>query len=95
LCVASKPEDKYSYGHQPRDPRGRHQRRDLEDEESERTAHRGRNRARSAAAFALGASIVHAHNSDIALTGQADDDDYLAAWRPILAVLPLRPGIRR
>lgn len=39
-------------------------------------------------AFALGASIVHAHNSDIALTGQAAADDYLAAWRPILAALP-------
>lgn len=39
-------------------------------------------------AFALGASIVHAHNSDIAQTGQAAADDYLAAWRPILAACP-------
>lgn len=39
-------------------------------------------------AFALGASIVHAHNGDIALTGRAAADDYLAAWRPILAELP-------
>jgi uncharacterized protein (DUF849 family) len=39
-------------------------------------------------AFALGASIVHAHNSDIALTGKAAAEDYLAAWRPILAELP-------
>jgi 3-keto-5-aminohexanoate cleavage enzyme len=39
-------------------------------------------------AFALGASIVHAHNGDIALTGQAAADDYLAAWRPILAEAP-------
>lgn len=38
--------------------------------------------------FALGASIVHAHNSDIALCGRAAADDYLAAWRPILEQLP-------
>lgn len=38
--------------------------------------------------FALGASIVHAHNSDIALTGREAADDYLAAWRPILKELP-------
>ena len=38
--------------------------------------------------FALGASIVHAHNGDIALTGRAAADDYLAAWRPILAERP-------
>jgi len=38
--------------------------------------------------FALGASIVHAHNSDIALNARAAADDYLAAWRPILAALP-------
>lgn len=38
--------------------------------------------------FALGASIVHAHNSDIGLTGAAAADDYLAAWRPILAQQP-------
>lgn len=39
-------------------------------------------------AFSLGASIVHAHNGDIALTGQAAADDYLAAWRPILRTVP-------
>lgn len=39
-------------------------------------------------AFALGASIVHAHNGDIALTGQAAAEDYLAAWRPILHAVP-------
>ncbi len=38
--------------------------------------------------FALGASIVHAHNSDIGLTGTAAADDYLAAWNPILKQLP-------
>ena len=38
--------------------------------------------------FALGASIVHAHNSDIGLTGAAAADDYLAAWRPILKQQP-------
>lgn len=38
--------------------------------------------------FALGASLVHAHNSDIGLVGQAAADDYLAAWRPILAERP-------
>jgi len=38
--------------------------------------------------FALGASIVHAHNGDIALTGRAAADDYLAAWGPILKQLP-------
>lgn len=38
--------------------------------------------------YALGATIVHAHNTDIAATGQAAADDYLAAWRPILAEQP-------
>ena len=38
--------------------------------------------------FALGASIVHAHNSDIAQSGRAAADDYLAAWRPILKAIP-------
>lgn len=38
--------------------------------------------------FALGASIVHAHNSDIGLTGRAAADDYLAAWRPVLEQQP-------
>jgi uncharacterized protein (DUF849 family) len=38
--------------------------------------------------FALGASLVHAHNSDIGLTGRAAADDYLAAWRPIFEALP-------
>jgi len=45
-------------------------------------------------AFELGASIVHAHNSDIALTGQAAADDYLAACRSSPRG-PTRCGIRR
>ncbi len=35
-----------------------------------------------------GASIIHAHNSDYQLTGQAAADDYLAAWRVILRERP-------
>lgn len=35
-----------------------------------------------------GASIIHAHNADIRLTGRPAADDYLAAWRPILAERP-------
>lgn len=35
-----------------------------------------------------GASIIHAHNSDYQLTGQAAADDYLAAWRVILEERP-------
>ena len=38
--------------------------------------------------YALGATIVHAHNSDIMLTGQAAAEDYLEAWRPILSERP-------
>jgi uncharacterized protein (DUF849 family) len=38
--------------------------------------------------YALGATIVHAHNSDITLTGEAAAEDYLEAWRPILAERP-------
>jgi uncharacterized protein (DUF849 family) len=36
----------------------------------------------------LGASIIHAHNSDMALTGRAAADDYLEAWGPVLAQRP-------
>jgi 3-keto-5-aminohexanoate cleavage enzyme len=35
-----------------------------------------------------GASIIHAHNADMRLTGQEAADDYLAAWRQILAERP-------
>ena len=38
--------------------------------------------------YELGATIVHAHNTDIMLTGRAAADDYLEAWRPILAERP-------
>mgnify|MGYP001819277278 CR=1 FL=1 len=38
--------------------------------------------------YALGATIVHAHNSDIMLSGQAAAEDYLEAWRPILSERP-------
>ena len=38
--------------------------------------------------YELGATIVHAHNSDIGLTGEAAAEDYLAAWRPILEERP-------
>jgi uncharacterized protein (DUF849 family) len=38
--------------------------------------------------LAAGASVIHAHNSDIFLVGRAAADDYLAAWRPILAERP-------
>jgi uncharacterized protein (DUF849 family) len=36
----------------------------------------------------LGATIIHVHNSDIALTGRAAADDYLAAWRPVFEKRP-------
>lgn len=36
----------------------------------------------------LGASIIHAHNSDISLTGRAAAEDYLEVWRPVLAEHP-------
>ena len=35
-----------------------------------------------------GASIIHAHNRDFALTGRAAADDYLLAWRVILDQRP-------
>jgi len=35
-----------------------------------------------------GASIIHAHNSDYKLTGQAAADDYLEAWQVILQERP-------
>ena len=35
-----------------------------------------------------GAAIVHAHNSDYSLTGQAAADDYLLAWRTVLSERP-------
>ncbi len=38
--------------------------------------------------FELGAAIVHAHNASYSLTGQAAADDYLAAWRSVLAARP-------
>lgn len=39
-------------------------------------------------AYALGATIVHAHNRDIFLSGRAAADDYLAAFRPVLEERP-------
>jgi uncharacterized protein (DUF849 family) len=33
----------------------------------------------------LGATIIHAHNSDMSSTGSAAAADYLEAWRPVLA----------
>ncbi|HEU4430343.1 MAG TPA: 3-keto-5-aminohexanoate cleavage protein [Myxococcota bacterium] len=38
--------------------------------------------------FELGAAIVHAHNASYTLAGQAAADDYLAAWRGVLAAKP-------
>jgi uncharacterized protein (DUF849 family) len=38
--------------------------------------------------FGLGAAIVHAHNSSYALNGDAAAQDYLAAWRGVLAAKP-------
>lgn len=35
-----------------------------------------------------GASIIHAHNRSIRLTGQEAIDDYLAVWEPVLATRP-------
>lgn len=35
-----------------------------------------------------GASLIHAHNADYQLTGEAAARDYLAAWKPILAQRP-------
>ncbi len=39
-------------------------------------------------AYELGATIVHAHNSDINLVGRTAADDYLLAWRPVLEARP-------
>jgi uncharacterized protein (DUF849 family) len=39
-------------------------------------------------ALDAGASLIHAHNSDFALSGEEAARDYLAAWRPILAKRP-------
>lgn len=36
----------------------------------------------------LGATIIHAHNSDMSLTGNAAALDYLEAWRPVLEKYP-------
>ena len=38
--------------------------------------------------FEMGATIVHAHNSDIALDGREAADDYLVPWRRILEARP-------
>ncbi len=35
-----------------------------------------------------GASLIHAHNGDIMLTGREAADLYLAAWRPVLEARP-------
>lgn len=35
-----------------------------------------------------GAAIIHAHNSDYGLSGRKAAEDYLLAWRPILAERP-------
>lgn len=35
-----------------------------------------------------GAAIIHAHNSDYALTGRAAADDYLLAWRTVMDARP-------
>jgi uncharacterized protein (DUF849 family) len=42
-------------------------------------------RADALRCFDAGATIVHAHNHDIRLTGEAAADAYLAAWEPLLA----------
>jgi uncharacterized protein (DUF849 family) len=39
-------------------------------------------------ALDAGASLIHAHNSDIQLKGEEAARDYLAAWKPILARRP-------
>ncbi len=36
----------------------------------------------------VGAAIVHAHNRDFSVTGQAAADAYLAAWEPVLSERP-------
>lgn len=35
-----------------------------------------------------GASVIHAHNRDVMLTGRAAADDYLSSWKPILRERP-------
>jgi uncharacterized protein (DUF849 family) len=45
-------------------------------------------RADALACLDAGAGIIHAHNADIRLVGQAAADDYLAAWRYILDKRP-------
>ncbi len=35
-----------------------------------------------------GANLIHAHNDDIAMTGEEAAENYLAAWRPILQQCP-------
>ncbi len=42
----------------------------------------------AAAALDAGATIIHAHNHDIRLSGQEAADAYLAAWAPLLAARP-------
>jgi 3-keto-5-aminohexanoate cleavage enzyme len=39
-------------------------------------------------ALDAGASLIHAHNSEIELAGEEAARDYLAAWKPILAARP-------
>src|SRR5262245_2233215 len=39
-------------------------------------------------ALDAGASLIHAHNADYQLAGEAAARDYLAAWKPILARRP-------
>jgi uncharacterized protein (DUF849 family) len=39
-------------------------------------------------ALDAGAALIHAHNSDYQLAGEAAAADYLAAWKPILAQRP-------
>lgn len=36
----------------------------------------------------LGATIIHAHNSDMSFTGSAAAEDYLKVWRPVLEQYP-------
>ena len=40
------------------------------------------------ACYAAGASILHAHNNDVGLTGEAAAEDYLAAWCRVRAARP-------
>jgi uncharacterized protein (DUF849 family) len=45
-------------------------------------------RADALACLDAGATIIHAHNRDITLTGQAAADAYLDTWAPLLAERP-------